>query len=401
MKLSRLAACVTALVMLSLSTNSASADEVPPPVEKPRLMVVGDSISASWRYAEEADPERSKLKAWWAYLGQSIGTDEHPSISAQAGSGMAKRGSRSFDDISDVDAVYGNCTGTTFGQRLDKVEETVPTVLVVEGGRNDFKICDSRGRSRIATAAETRSAVVTYLSNLRRVTNRIGMSPGNVFVTTPWGTEFDKHRDTVTYYVEHYAIHYGFTYVPIPALADSYTLDGTHPNAKGTRRIASAILGASDIARVVDPAAADTRVTPIRNSCVGLKACGAKYGKVAYGSVRTKSFWGQSPTAGGTNFVAYRLTKRGIARLAGKTANEWRASARQSRKAFMSGKPTVGSVAWWPRNPVSRSTKGHVAYVIKVYDDSVLVQEELANHRYRVTRYAGSAYPRGFITFKK
>jgi lysophospholipase L1-like esterase len=401
MKLPRIAVSLAVLAALLLSTAPAHAEEAAEPVPGPRLMVVGDSISASWRYAEQADADRGKIKAWWAYLGEAIGTEQHPTISAQAGSGMLKRGSRSFEDIADVDATYGGCSGTTFGERLQRVEETAPAVLVVEGGRNDFKICDSQGKSRAATTSETRSAVKRYFSDLKRVTNRLGMAPGNVFVVTPWGTTFVPQRDTVTYYVERYATHQGFTYVPLPVLAKSYTLDGTHPNAKGTKKVASMILAAADVARRVDPSARQSRVKSIKTSCVGFRACGAKYGKVAYASVRTTSVWGQSPTGGGTNFVAYRLKKRGIKQIAGKTANEWRVSARSSKKAVVTGVPTVGSAAWWPTNPVSGSSKGHVGYVIKVYDGSVLVQEELANHHYRVTRYAGSDYPRGFITFKK
>ncbi len=399
-----LAAGCLAAALLS-APAAAGATTTPSPTTEPpttgaagHLMVVGDSISAAPRYGTEADEPR--FKAWWAYVLDSFGPGWTHTISAQAGSGMLNRGNARPTDLTDLDTTNARCNGTSFGQRLQAVRDARPTVLIIEGGRNDFKKCVDNQLHR-ATEAETKTAVAAYLRDLGTTVDSIGLARSSVYVMVPWGTTFANQRDVVTYAVERHARARGFSYVPLPIVAQKDTIDGTHPNEAGSKRLAAQVLAASDLRRFAGGPTPPV-ASGVTQLCVGYSACATKNGRIGYQSVRSGSFWSQHPTKYSTNYVAYRLTHEGrrTARIPGKTAAQWRDGARTAGVPI-TGLPKAGAVAWWPNDPVSGSAAGHVAYVTKVGADSVTVAEVRPGSRYAVTTYSGAAYPRGFLHFPR
>lgn len=393
-------ACVTsALLALSLTSAPAPASDEEPAVPRHgsagHLMVVGDSISGRPRYGPAGDP--GTTTAWWAHVLAGLGPGWTYTISAQAGSGMLNRGNQRPTDLTELDDTNRRCNGTTFGERLDQVVATRPTLLIVEGGRNDFKKC-VKGTVRLATERDTVRAISRYLRDLGRVADSIGLPRRSVYVMAPWGVMYERHRDVVTVTMEQQAQVQGFGYIPLPVLPARELSDGTHPNSAGSRHLAAQVMAASDLHRFSSSGAATARTVAVRTSCSGYSDCTARKGPIGYRGVRSSSFWSQGPSRPATNFVAYRLTHDGrrSARFPGRTAAAWRDGARAAGVP-VTGRAAKGAVAWWPVDPVTGSRSGHVAYVTKVSPDSVTVAEVRTGSRYAVRTYAGTAYPRGFL----
>lgn len=392
------AAVVSCLLAVALTSAPAVADDDPVVPERGtagHLMVVGDSISAGPRYGATGDPTR--FTAWWAHVLDDLGPGWTYTISAQAGSGMLNRGNLRPGDLTELDQTNGRCNGTTFGERLDRVVEARPTLLIVEGGRNDFKKCVD-GAIRRSTEAETVTAITQYLGDLGGAADSIGLPRRSVYVMAPWGVTFEQQRDVVTYALEQRARAEGFVYVPLPVFAQRETIDGTHPTDAGSRRLAAHVLAASDLRRFASTGTATMPPVGIQPSCRGYSSCAAQHGRIGYQRVRSSSFWSQGTGRAATNFVAYRLTHDGrrSARIPARTPAQWRDGARATGVP-VTGRPVVGAVAWWPVDPFDGSSAGHVAYVTGVGPDSVTVAEVRSGSRYAVTTYSGAAYPRGFL----
>ena len=95
------------------------------------IVVVGDSITA--RYDDVPGSER---QGWWSMVARHV--DAPVETYAQSGSGYLRRG--------------GLCNGTTFDQR-EKALEGSPSILIIEGGRNDWAVCRD---DRVAVASNAR-----------------------------------------------------------------------------------------------------------------------------------------------------------------------------------------------------------------------------------------------------
>ncbi len=215
---------VVALVFALLSGAPASSS-----VSGRTMLVFGDSIS-SWYSDEKGSPSR----AWWSFVGERLNMNVR--VSAEPGSGYWDRGNL--------------CGGTTFGDRLGQVARVRPDVVVVAGGRNDYRGCTGHGsQQRGIKRSSSEKAVKSYLGKLAAAVDRAGVPRSNVYVFTPWGTVIrEKH-----YYIwraqRKYAKAYGFKYVEVRFLDRKYTLDGTHPNEAGSRRLADGLLSKSDLVR--------------------------------------------------------------------------------------------------------------------------------------------------------
>jgi lysophospholipase L1-like esterase len=182
------------------------------------IVVVGDSISA--RYDD--DPG-SADQAWWSVTGRRF--DATVRTYAQSGSGYLRPGHR--------------CTGNRFIDRPDAYTGPAPSIVVVEGGRNDWARCVD-GALVPATDAEVRHAVSTYLDVL---TTYLPRSTRIVVLGPPWGPLARADGVRVTRIVRDEARAHGLQFVSTAgALTADRVVDGVHPNRDGSLAIARRVI---------------------------------------------------------------------------------------------------------------------------------------------------------------
>lgn len=366
-----------------------------PAAHRARVLVFGDSISATFRYSARGTAQRPK--AWWAYVAEAGGLPaDEVMLSAEGGSGLLMRGKGRSGRF---------CSGTTFGDRLGDVARTRPDVVLVEVGRNDIKSCSGTTRT-VASVAERRAAAVAYFNALAKQTDRIGVSRSSVYVMTAWGSSYGSGQVATTTIYEAEATARGFSWIPVPALVRQHTSDTTHPNAQGTRAIASAVMRGSDVTTAIRSHGLRHATVPARASvvCSGVRPCRAK--RVSVPLVpSTFRIWGTVP---GTpqHHVAETLTRGSrVAPVLGvSTARQWRTAARTQRAATAVAHARVGDVAWWSNAPAGiGSTSGHVAVVQKVAPNNswVVVSELTARGVFRSVRYSGASLPRAYLRFAR
>jgi len=366
--------------------------EAPSP-RNARVLVFGDSISASHRYTPYGTAKRPQ--AWWAHVAQAASVPPREvMLSAESGSGLLMRGmSKGGGTI---------CTGTTFRERLGDIATTRPDVIMVEVGRNDVRACQG-GRPRRATAAERRAAAVRFFDALAAAADRQGVRRSNVYVLTAWGSAQSNFQVDVTTLYEAQVRARGFSWVPVPALVKSQTVDGTHPTAAGAKVLGTSVAHGSDVVTAIRSGGTRHAAPAARTSvlCTGVKTCRATGLKISTPSSRR--IWGLAPRTP-AHHVAQTLTaKRKVAPVLGaNTPREWRIAARTEKAATAVAHARVGDVAWWRTAPASvgRST-GHVAVVQRVAANNswVVVTEMTARGTYRSVRYAGADLPRAYLRF--
>ena len=189
------------------------------------IIVVGDSITA--RYNDKpGDP----MQGWWSMLGHQLGAQV--TTYAQSGSGYLRPGH---------DGREGACQGTRFIDRDQVFNGPPPSMVIIEGGRNDWSRC-SKGRYVTASDTVIRRAVDTYLDALQtflpRSTRIIVMGP-------PWGPQDPLDGLRVTSIVEAAAKQHGLQFVSTSGdLTPSRVLDGKHPNRAGSWAIADSMIHA-------------------------------------------------------------------------------------------------------------------------------------------------------------
>lgn len=186
------------------------------------IVVVGDSITA--RYNDEpGDPDQG----WWSVTGRRFDADVR--TYAQSGSGYLRPGHR--------------CTGDRFVDRPDAFMGPAPSIVIVEGGRNDWARCVD-GTFVTATDDELRHAVSTYLGVLKTYlppTTRI------VVLGPPWGPLDRAEGARVTAVIAHAAEAQGLQFVSTRgALTADRVVDGVHPNRAGSLAIARRVIRALD-----------------------------------------------------------------------------------------------------------------------------------------------------------
>jgi len=199
------AALATAMLFGAMSAPASAKDG-------PNLHVVGDSITAWYN-----DAKGHPMRGWWSMLAERKGMAA--TTSAIGGTGFLRP-----------------CNGagqrrTNFRERLGAVRRANADVLIVEGGRNDWRACNGKRYSD----KQIRQGVNRYFKSLRTVVRQERIS--KVYVTTVWGSRDHRNRDRIAPVVKRYAERYGFKFKQIN-LTRSQTLDGTHPNERGNRKIA-------------------------------------------------------------------------------------------------------------------------------------------------------------------
>ncbi len=184
------------------------------------IVVVGDSITA--RYNDE--PGHTQ-QGWWSVVGRHY--DAKVTTYAQSGSGYLRPGK--------------GCTGNTFIERHRAFTGEPPSLLIVEGGRNDWASCQD-GRLVTSTDEAVEHAVNTYLETLRtflpRTTRIIVLQP-------PWGPIDAANEARVSAIIEAAATRLDLEYIATNgALTASRVVDGVHPNRAGSVAIAERVIRA-------------------------------------------------------------------------------------------------------------------------------------------------------------
>lgn len=185
------------------------------------IVVVGDSITA--RYDDVPGSDR---QGWWSMVARHV--DAPVETYAQSGSGYLRRG--------------GLCNGTTFDQR-EKALGGSPSILIIEGGRNDWAVCRN-DRVAIASNAEIADAVNHYFD---LVAAAMPASTRVLVVGPPWGPLQPIAQLRVTPIIERAAERHDFEFVDTTgALSPAHVLDGIHPNRGGSVAIAKRVIAALD-----------------------------------------------------------------------------------------------------------------------------------------------------------
>ncbi len=128
--------------------------------------------------------------------------------------------------------------------------------------------------------------------------------------------------------------------------------------------------------------------------CTGYTPCAAAgMSDAGYGAASGTSYWTMYAGHNCTNYVAYRLSRNGVAYPGNLgSAGAWAANARAFGFAVDST-PAVGSVAWF--------AAGHVAYVEAVDANGIVVSEDNWNGDFHWKRLTpGGWYPNAFIHFR-
>ncbi len=184
------------------------------------IVVVGDSITA--RYNDDpGDPDQG----WWSVVGRHFGAEV--TTYAQSGSGYLRPGHR--------------CTGNRFIDRSSAFTGDAPSILIVEGGRNDWARCVG-GLFVPASDAEVRHAVGTYLDVLQTY---LPASTRIIVLGPPWGPLDPQNGERVTRIVEEQARSHGLEFIGTDgALTSARVVDGIHPNRGGSLAIARRVIRA-------------------------------------------------------------------------------------------------------------------------------------------------------------
>lgn len=218
-----LAILAALLIAPFIAWQGATGDiQVPVSPLAPRgIVVVGDSITA--RYNDEPGDEE---QGWWSITGEHF--DAEVTRYAQSGSGYLRPGHA--------------CTGNTFIDRPEAYAGPAPSLLIVEGGRNDWAACQD-GHFVTATDDMIEHAVDRYLDTLQTFlpSTRI------VVLGPPWGPlDLDNQR-RVTAIIERQAQQHGIQFVStVGTLTADRVIDGVHPNRQGSLAIARRVIAALD-----------------------------------------------------------------------------------------------------------------------------------------------------------
>jgi len=219
-----------ALVAGSTSATPATSDDGAPSTTaqvqpREKMVVIGDSYSSY--YGDRHSP----YPGWWATLATDLALD--PVVDATGGTGFLMRSE--------------SCANTRFRARMETIRREEPTLLFVEGGRNDWRRCDANGRPVESTRTEIAAAANEYFTQLAIVWDGLDRPRSDVYVLTPWGASKGRKAQVIRPLIQAAAEAHGFTWVPTRRLTLAQAPDGVHPNNEGSRFLRDEILANSDL----------------------------------------------------------------------------------------------------------------------------------------------------------
>lgn len=186
----------------------------------PTVAVLGDSITA--RYNNESG---SQSQGWWSFVAKRYGIK--PEIFAQSGSGFQRPGNR--------------CDGTTFGDRIDELVAASPSIVFVEGGRNDWAHCRNH-RLVLATDAQIVAGVDSVLGRLR---SDLPFTTRFFVLGPPWGPRDMAQQDRVTEIIRASTVAHGMTFIGTTGVfKGDRVVDGIHPNRAGSIALGQTVIKA-------------------------------------------------------------------------------------------------------------------------------------------------------------
>ncbi|GAA1737937.1 SGNH/GDSL hydrolase family protein [Aeromicrobium alkaliterrae] len=213
------AAAAAAVVAVSTALLAGPGNDRASAGAAPTMLVIGDSISASY-----VDEPGSPKQAWWSFVARELGYET--TVLAEAGSGYQRPGSQ--------------CRGTTFPQRPGVFEQPPPSLILVEGGRNDWARCDGTDLVPVPSE-EVLAAADAFLERLTTTYPDARV----VVLAPPWGPLQQQYVDDVTAAIETAADRNGCEFLPMDGvLPEDRTPDGVHPDLDGSRAIAEVVLTA-------------------------------------------------------------------------------------------------------------------------------------------------------------
>lgn len=219
-----LAIVAALLIAPFVAWQGATGDERLPvsPLAPQGIVVVGDSITA--RYNDEPGAEE---QGWWSIVGRHF--DAEVTRFAQSGSGYLRPGHA--------------CSGNTFIDRPDAYAGKTPSLVIIEGGRNDWAACEG-GRFVPASDEAITHAVDRYLDTLQTFLPR---STRIIVLGPPWGPLDQANRVRVTAIIQEQAEAHGIEFISTRgALTADRVVDGVHPNRRGSLAIARRVIAALD-----------------------------------------------------------------------------------------------------------------------------------------------------------
>ena len=219
-----LAVLVALLVAPFIAWQGATGDErvAVSPLAPRGIVVVGDSITARYN-----DKPGDADQGWWSITGDHF----HTTVTryAQSGSGYLRPGH--------------SCTGDTFIDRSKAYSGPAPSLLIVEGGRNDWATCQD-GRFVTASDGVIDHAVDRYLDTLQTF---LPKSTRIIVLGPPWGPRDPQNQQRVTSIIAAQAKLHGIQFISTRgALTADRVVDGVHPNRKGSLAIARRVIAALD-----------------------------------------------------------------------------------------------------------------------------------------------------------
>ena len=219
-----LAILAALLIAPFIAWQGATGDErvTISPLAPRGIVVVGDSITA--RYNDEPGDE---MQGWWSITGRYF----HAKVTryAQSGSGYLRPGHV--------------CTGNTFIDRPDAYAGPAPSLLIVEGGRNDWAACEG-DRFVPSSNEQVAHAVDRYLDTLQTF---LPPSTRIIVLGPPWGPLDRAEGQRITAIVQAQAKEHGVEFIGTRgALTADRVLDGVHPNRKGSLAISRRVIAALD-----------------------------------------------------------------------------------------------------------------------------------------------------------
>ena len=188
----------------------------------PRLVVMGDSITASYN-----DDDGDERQGWWSMVGRHL--NQQVVRSAQAGSGYIRRGAE-------------RCDGTRFYDRRNDLRGA--DIVIIEGGRNDWKRCGTD----MATVGvhDVRAAIVKLLDWV----DRQPVADKNVYLMSPWGPMDQLAGITMTQIIQTEAEIHGFHFIDTWGALSAKpgrTYDGIHPTLAGSTSLYRYVIANSDL----------------------------------------------------------------------------------------------------------------------------------------------------------
>ncbi len=219
-----LAILAALLIAPFIAWQGATGDErvTVSPLAPRGIVVVGDSITA--RYNDEPGDEK---QGWWSMTGDHF--DAKVTRYAQSGSGYLRPGLA--------------CTGNTFIDRPEAYAGPAPSLLIIEGGRNDWATCED-GNFIPATDDAIEHAVDRYLDTLQTF---LPESTRIIVLGPPWGPHDPANQVRVTAIIKAQAEKHGIQFISTTgALTADRVTDGVHPNRKGSLAIARRVISALD-----------------------------------------------------------------------------------------------------------------------------------------------------------